>query len=125
MLIDIYFDQLEETINDCGYIQSKSLTRDKRSDYVGFFKADLYFHDGSVLYVKEFVSTKTDVIKDMYAYHYQGHNGQLIFRHDNTRHFPSLPSFPHHRHTPYGVISAKELDLEDIIGEIVNLLKCT
>ena len=48
MLIEAYFDLLEEIINDCGYIQSKTITRDKRSDYIGFFKADIYFHDGSV-----------------------------------------------------------------------------
>ena len=44
MLIDDYFDQLENIINSCGYIQTKIVHKDKRSDYVGYFRADLYFH---------------------------------------------------------------------------------
>ena len=121
MLVEVYFDSLEDMINDCGYIQSKTMTRDIRSDFVGFFEADLYFHDGSVLSVREFVFTKIDVIKDMYAYHYQDSNGQLIVRYDNTRHFPHLPNFPHHKHLPVDVISAEEMGLADVLREIVNL----
>lgn len=122
MFVELYFDELEKIIHDCGYIQSKTITRDKRSDYVGFFKATLYFSDGSVLHIREFVFTKTDIIKDMYAYQYQDINGQLIFRYDNTRHFPDLPSFPHHKHLPSKVISAKERGLEDVIQEIIHVL---
>jgi hypothetical protein len=75
MFVDAYFEILQNVIRDCGYIQSTSITTDKRSDYVGFFRADLYFTDGSVLFVREFVFTKTEVSKDMYAYHYQNAQG--------------------------------------------------
>ena len=57
------------------------------------------------------------VIEDMYAYHYQDSNKQLIFRYDNTRHFPDLPNFPHHKHLSSEVISVEEVDLEDVIRE--------
>ena len=48
MLIDVYFAQLESSINACGSIRAKVITKDKRSDYVGYFRADLYFYDGSL-----------------------------------------------------------------------------
>jgi hypothetical protein len=62
------------------------------------------------------------VVKDTYVYHYQGPEDKLIFRYDNTRHFPNLPNFPHHKHTPAEVISASEPDLKTILDEVLNLL---
>jgi hypothetical protein len=120
MFVEEYFDALETLVQDCGYIQSTAITRDKRSDYVGFFRAMLYFPDDSILHVREFVFTKTRIIKDMYAYQYQDSNGHPIFRYDNTRHFPDLPTFPHHKHLPSQVIPAKEMSLEAVIQEIVH-----
>ncbi len=123
MFVEEYFDHLEKIIQSCGYIQSKTLTRDSRSDYIGYFKADLYFGDGSVLFVREFVCTKIEVEKDMYAYHYQNAQTQLIFRYDNTRHFPDLATFPHHKHLPAQVIPSEEMDLERVIQEIVTYIQ--
>ena len=88
MLIDDYFDQLENIINSCGYIQTKIVHKDKRSDYVGYFRADLYFHDDSLLHVREFVSTRVGLVKGTYTYHYQDSSNRIIFRYDNTEHFP-------------------------------------
>ncbi|MDY0096315.1 MAG: DUF6516 family protein [Candidatus Vecturithrix sp.] len=122
MFIEAYFETLQPLIRDCGYIQSTTITTDKRSDYVGFFKADLYFIDGSVLFVREFVFTKTELMKDMYAYHYQDAQGQIIFRYDNTRHFPQFPTFPHHKHLASEVLAAREVDLQQVIQEIVERL---
>jgi hypothetical protein len=83
VLIDDYFDQLENIINSCGYIQTKIVHKDKRSDYVGYFRADLYFHDDSLLHVREFVSTRAGVVKGTYTYHYQDSSNRIIFRYDN------------------------------------------
>jgi hypothetical protein len=94
MLVDEYFTQIEATIAACGSIRTKVIHKDKRSDYVGYFRADLYLYDSSLLHVREFVFTRTEVIKDMYAYHYQDADGQLIFRYDNTQHFPICRPFP-------------------------------
>jgi len=118
MFIDVYFDILQRVLRECGYIQSSRVTTDKRSDYVGFFKADIYFTDGSVLFVREFVFTKIEPVKDMYAYHYQDAQGQMIFRYDNTRHFPQFPTFPHHKHLADEAIAAQEMDLQRVIDEI-------
>jgi len=121
MLIDDYFDQLENIINSCGYIQTKIVHKDKRSDYVGYFRADLYFHDDSLLHVREFISTRVGVVKGTYTYHYQDSSNRIIFRYDNTEHFPDLPNFPHHKHTISGPVGTFEPNLQDVIDEIVAI----
>lgn len=122
MLIAEYFEWVQKIIRECGYVQSSRITTDKRSDYVEFLKADLYFPDGSVLCVREFVFTKTVIVKDMYAYHYQDAQGQLIFRYDNTRHFPHFSTFPHHKHLSSEVLPVREVDLQDVLQETVERL---
>ncbi len=125
MLVDEYFAQLESIIDACGSVRVKVVHKDKRSDYVGYFRADLYFYfyDGSLLHVREFVFTRSEIIKDIYAYHYQNAEGRMVFRYDNTGHFRSLPNFPHHKHTPAGVDSTSEPSLPNILDEVLNLLR--
>ena len=52
MLVDEYLAQLETLIEACGAVRTRVVHKDKRSDYVGYFRAELYFHDGSVLHVR-------------------------------------------------------------------------
>lgn len=96
--------------------------RDIRSDYVGYFKADLYCADGSRLHIREFVFTRSGIIKDLYVYHYQNPEGHLVFRYDNTPHFPDLTTFPHHKHTPGGVILSDEPTLQTIFDEVNRMV---
>lgn len=72
--------------------------------------------------IREFVFTRTEIIKDIYAYHYQDANGRMIFRYDNTQHFRNLPTFPHHKHTSDRVLPAPEPDLQAILNEVLGLL---
>ena len=120
MLIDDYFSSLETIIHRCGHIRAHVIAKDKRSDHAGYFKADLFLSDGSRLHVREFVFAQKEIVKDTYAYHHQDAIGNLLFRYDNTRHFPDLPTFPHHKHTSTEVISAQEPDLQTVLNEILT-----
>ena len=122
MLVETYFAQLEAIVDACGSIRTSVINKDKRSDYVGYFKADLYFFDGSLLHVREFVFTRSGVVKDTYAYHFQDAEGKLLLRYDNTRHFPELPDYPHHKHLPDRAVSTPEPDLQTVIDEVLRLL---
>ncbi len=46
----------------------------------------------------------------------------MIFRYDNTPHFPSLPKFPHHKHLFDTVIAADKLDITQVLQEANNLI---
>jgi hypothetical protein len=61
----------------------------------------------------------------MYAYHYQRPDGALVFRYDNTPHFPTLPTFPYHKHegNEANVVAASPPDLAAILSEIQSLIE--
>ena len=122
MLVDHYFARLETLIDSCSDIRSTTIHKDRRANYIGYFRADLHFYDTSMLHVREFVFTHPEATKDAYVYHYQNPTGQMLFRYDNTRHFPDLPNFPHHKHTPESVLSVLEPDLQYVLDEILNML---
>jgi hypothetical protein len=58
----------------------------------------------------------------MYSYHYQDAKQTLVFRYDDTAHFPNLAGFPHRKHigSPAQVISAEPPDLTAVLQEIEN-----
>jgi hypothetical protein len=123
-LIDAYFQALLELISRSLVIQSSSVTLDKRSAFVGVVRGDLQFPDNSRLHFREFVNTQDRLDRYMYVYHYQRADQTLIFRYDNTDHYPDLPNFPHHKHVldEANVVTAAPPDLSGILKEIESLL---
>jgi Family of unknown function (DUF6516) len=123
-LIEDYFRQVETLIATASIVHSSSITYDKRSTYIGFIRGEIYFLDGSQLHLREFVNVEHGVERYMYAYHYQRPDGTLVFRYDNTPHFPALPSFPHHKHegSEANVVAASSSDLQIILTEIQGLI---
>jgi hypothetical protein len=95
LIIEEYFHQIEVLVARAPIVHSSHLTYDKRSTYIGFIRGSIYFFDGPVLHLREFTSVQQGVERYMYAYHYQGADGALVFRYDNTPHFPALSTFPH------------------------------
>ena len=61
-------------------------------------RGDLYFADSSRLHFRELVEFQTNVVRLRYSYHYQRADNSLVFRYDDTAHYPDLPHFPHHKH---------------------------
>jgi hypothetical protein len=60
------------------------------------------FYNGCLLQLNEAVIFQTKIEHLGYRYHFQDKNSELIFRYDNTPHFPDLANFPHHKHNPAG-----------------------
>jgi hypothetical protein len=86
----------------------------------------LVFKDGSRLHFREFVQVKIGkpVDRYMYVFQYMDSNDALIFRYDDTRHFPHLPTAPHHKHIGENeVVAANAPDLESVLKEIKALIK--
>jgi hypothetical protein len=123
-VIEDYFRQVGALITDCRTVQAFSVTYDKRSSYVGFIRGSIYLLDGSFLHFREFVNVQHVVERYMYAYHYQRPDGTLVFRYDNTPHFPALTTFPHHKHVggELSVVPATPPDLPAVLAEIQSLI---
>lgn len=123
-MIDAYFHHIETLISHTHIVHSYSVTYDKRSASIGFIRGSIYFFDGSTLHLREFVNVERDVERYMYAYHYQQPDGTLVFRYDNTPHFPALPTFPHHKHagSASNVVAADPPALQAVLIEIQGLM---
>jgi hypothetical protein len=123
-LIEDYFRRIESLVADAGIVRFFNITYDKRSASIGFIRGSIYFLDGSLLHLREFVDVEYGSERYMDAYHYQRPDGTLVFRYDNTPHFPHLPTFPHHKHegSETHVVAAGPVDLEAVLTEIRGLM---
>ncbi|MCP4428105.1 MAG: hypothetical protein GY803_26765 [Chloroflexi bacterium] len=118
-MIEDYYQALLEAIAASPLARSSAVVLDKRTSRVGLIRGDLYFANDSRLHFRELVELQANAVtRHMYSYHYQDANQTLIFRYDDTPHFPDLPDFPHHKHIGTQVISAEPPDLTAVLQEI-------
>ena len=81
------------------------------------------FSKGQLLELNEAVIVDGGSLKHLsYRYHFQGKNNKLIFRYDNTPHFPDLETFPHHKHLPNQVMPTEKPSITEVINEIKEYL---
>ena len=100
MRIEAYFQQLRETIDSCPIVSSFNVAYDKRGNYEGFIRGEVYLVDDSVLHLREFVDVEIGMDRLTYVYQYMDSAKRLVFRYDNTGHHKNLnlPTYPHHKH---------------------------
>jgi hypothetical protein len=96
-LIERYLQQLLDAIAASPIVQSSNVALDKRTARSALIRGDLRYGDGSLLHFRELVELEAEVIRRMYSYHYQTEDAVLLFRYDDTPHFPELDGFPHHK----------------------------
>jgi hypothetical protein len=124
--IEVYFAQIRQTIDTCAVVQSSNVTYDKRGTHEGFIRGEIYFVDGSMLHLREFVDVEITIDRLMYTYHYVDSSKNLIFRYDNTGHHKdlNLPTHPHHKHdgSEDNVVASPAPDLAAVLKEIEALL---
>ena len=117
-----YLRRIQDTLNE-GIASGRALTvqlqADQRSLTRGFLARILFFADSTELHFREYLDLSAVEPRQMYAYHFQAADGQLIFRYDNAIHRPPLPA-REHKHTPDGIIVMLPPTLEQVIDEILN-----
>jgi len=123
LLIEEYFNEIENNINSCPFIHSYNLVKDKRSLHIGFIEGTIWFIDNSSLHFVEFIDVSEKVEKYKYSYHYVDDNGVMIFRYDMAPHFKDVETFPHHKHEgEKKIVASKEPSLKEILYEIEKLI---
>ena len=106
-LEDVYVERYEEEILASDRINLRIRVR---------FKA------GNLFELNEAVIVEDDQLERLnYRYHFQDRQNNLIFRYDNTPHFPNLENFPHHKHLRDGIMSSEEPTVVGVIEEAVKL----
>ncbi len=100
-----------------------TIQKEKRSETIGFFKADCLLLGGYRFSAREFIKLMhTSPVRYMYAYHLQDKKNKLVFRYDNVEHYPGMKNFPHHKHTASRVVSSRAPQLSEVIKEIETLV---
>ena len=111
-------DHLHETLRS-GQAKTLALEVDQRSVMRGQISGLITFEDQSELHFREYVDVSQPEPKLAFAYHYQGPEGELIFRYDNAAHRPSLVIYPH-KHIETAVVECRVPTLTDVIDEILK-----
>ena len=82
------------------------------------------FKSGYLFELNEAAIVKADQFRRLnYRYHFQDSQNNLIFRYDNTPHFPDLENFPHHKHLSNDVVFSDEPSVIRVIEEAIQLAK--
>lgn len=76
------------------------------------------FSSGHLLELNEAFVVESAHIKHLdYRYHFQDMQNNLVFRYDNTPHFPGLENFPHHKHLRDEISPAEKPSINRVIAE--------
>ena len=82
------------------------------------------FPSGHMLELNEAVIVEEGQFMHLgYRYHFQDKQNNLVFRYDNTPHFPSVESFPHHKHLPGKISGAEKPSILNVIQEARQFAK--
>jgi len=76
------------------------------------------FQTGHMLEINESITGEKDQIIHLgYRYHFQDRRNSLVFRYDNTPHFPELETYPHHKYLSGGIIPIYQPSIIEVIEE--------
>ena len=76
------------------------------------------FLSGYLLELNEAAIVEAGHIRHLgYRYHFQNSQNNLVFRYDNTPHFPKISSFPHHKHLKDNVVAVDKPSILKVIEE--------
>lgn len=127
MRIESYFQRIREILDTSPFVQSSELTFDQRSSHEGFIRGNIYFRDGSLLHLREFIAVEISVERLTYVFQYMDQTGKLVFRYDNTRHHRdrNLPTYPHHKHEgeEARIVASAPQDLAGILKQVEGLVR--
>ena len=105
-LDDVYIERYEEEI----------LTSDRVN-----LRIRVRFSEGHLLELNEAVMVESGYIRNLgYRYHFQDTERKLVFRYDNTPHYPDLRTYPHHKHLTNDVIPSEKPSIPAVVLEVVN-----
>jgi hypothetical protein len=116
-----YLEEVEDAIGNLkeAYVElyeEEFLTGDRVN-----LRIRVRFYNGCLLQLNESVIFQNKLEYLGYRYHFQGKNNELIFRYDNTPHFPDLPNFPNHKHNHRGVEASGPPSILTAIAEAAEI----
>jgi len=125
-MIDEYFNEIEELLNNNPFIIKNEISKNKLNEYSGIIKGILRFKKSTLSFIEVTdLDNNTDRVKKKYKYHYMDDNNNLIFRYDNVKHYQNIKTFPNHKHTYSEIIETSEPSFKMVLKEIKEYLQNT
>ncbi len=119
-----YFDRIDKILEDCPNVYVETYSAVILSSERANLKLRLRFYFKYLLSISEaLIAVDNQVMAIDYRYHFQDEQNNLIFRYDNTPHFPDLPSFPHHKHLPNRVISCQQPNITLVMQDVMEFFE--
>ena len=120
--LEDYFKEIELALLALDQVYIERYTEEILTPTRINLRLRLRWPTGYILEVSEAVIVTDNCLGFLdYRYHCQDQQNLLIFRYDSTPHFPSLSSFPHHKHLPGDVIACEKPKLTEVLQEITRL----
>ncbi len=111
-------NRFEKAISQCKDIYVERYTEEILTSERANLRIRIRFQKGHFLEINEaFVVEKNHLVSLDYRYHCQDEKNRLLFRYDNTPHFPQLSSFPSHKHIPHDVVSSQKPEIDQLLKE--------
>ena len=118
-----YFEQIDTLLESYPDAYAEQYNATILSDQRANLKLRLRFYFKYLLSISEALVIVDDQITAIdYRYHFQDEQNNLIFRYDNTPHFPDLSSFPHHKHLPNQVIASEQPNIGNALQDVTDFL---
>ena len=115
--LDDVIHSLEDAYVEAYYVEA--LTEDRIN-----IRLRIRMIDGFLLELNEAAIAEDHFIRHLgYRYHFQDGQNNLIFRYDNTPHFPHLNSHPDHKHLINEVVEASKPNIESVIREASEFIR--
>jgi len=121
-MITQYFADFGNIINSLDFVINSDIQTRKINDFLGIIEGKLIFINGVLDFLEVIKLTDNKIFKKKYKYHFQKHNGEIIFRYDNAPHHQNIATYPHHKHIGLEITESIEPDIIQILIEIKSLI---
>lgn len=117
-LLADYLEEIERALSEISEAYIENYVEEILTPERANLRIRLRFADNRLLEINEAVAVENNALVTLgYRYHCQDGSNRLIFRYDDTPHFPNLPSFPHHKHLSNGAITASKPTVLQVLRE--------
>jgi hypothetical protein len=112
-----YLEEVEDAIKRCEDAFAELYEEEILAPDRVNLRIRLRFYNGFLLELNESLVFEGEVRHLGYRYHCQDNENNLVFRYDNTPHFPELKTFPHHKHLSEEVNAAERPSVVQVLQE--------
>jgi hypothetical protein len=113
-----YLESVEDAIGKLEDAYVERYEEEILTAYRVNLRIRIRFQTGHMLELNEaIISEKNQIMHIGYRYHFHDRKNSMVFRYDNTPHFPELDTYPHHKHISKKVIAVDQPTIFAVIEE--------